>query len=109
MYFIAWDLLRIDFYGFKAFCGWFLTAYPTYFVSPLRISSSVKESFFSQYKHIAGGKLDAVNYTTARGAHLMKQIVCEHHSGAGYRDQTISVSELGLRKKSCNKQTKKIT
>ena len=61
---------------------------------------------FSQYKHIAGGKLDAVNYTTARGAHLMKQIVSEHHSGAGYRDQTISVAELGLRKKSYNKQTK---
>ena len=77
-----------------------------YFVSPLRISGSAVESLFSQYKHIAGGKLDAVNYTTARGAHLMKQIVSEHHSGAGYRDQTISVAELGLRKKSYNKQTK---
>ena len=99
---IAWDLLRIDVYGFKAFCEWFLTAYPTYFVSPLRISGSAVESLFSQYKHIAGGKLDSVNYTTARGAHLMKQIVSEHHSGADYRDQTISVPELGLKKKVYN-------
>ena len=103
---IAWDLLRIDFYGFKAFCEWFLTAYPTYFVSPLRISGSAVESLFSQYKHIAGGKLDAVNYTTARGAHLMKQIVSEHHSGAGYRDQSISVAELGLKKKLYKKTDK---
>ena len=105
MYFIAWDILCIDVYQFKAFCGWFLTACPTYFVSPLRISGSAVESIFSQYKHIAGGKLDAVNYTIARGAHLMKQIVSEHHSGAGYCDQTISVAELGLRKKLYNKQT----
>lgn len=101
---IAWDLLRIDVYGFKAFCKWFLGAYPTYFVSPLRISGSAVESLFSQYKHIAGGKLDSVNYTTARGAHLMKQIVSEHHSGADYRDQTISVAELGLKKKCTTKQ-----
>ena len=104
MYFIAWDILCIDVYQFKAFCGWFLTACPTYFVSPLRISGSVAESLFSQYKHIAGGKLDAVNYTTARGVHLMKQIVSEYHSGAGYRDQTISGDELGLRNKLYNKQ-----
>jgi len=77
-----------------------------YFVSPLRISGSAVESLFSQYKHIAGGKLDAVNYTTARGAYLMKQIVFEDHSGAGYHVQTISVAELGLRKESYNKQTK---
>ena len=103
---IAWDLLRIDFYGFTAFCKWFFAAYPTYFVSPLRISGSAVESLFSQYKHIAGGKLDAVNYTTARGAHLMKQIVSEHHSGTDYRDQSISVAELGLKKKTYN-STKK--
>ena len=87
---VAWDLLRIDVYSFKAFCEWFLSVYPTYFVSPLRISGSAVESLFSQYKHVAGGKLDSVNYTTARGAHLMKQIVSEHHSGAGYRDQTLN-------------------
>ena len=52
---------------------------------------------------IAGGKLDSVNYATARGAHLMKQIVSEHHSGADYHDQTISVAELRLKKKVYNK------
>ena len=100
---VAWDLLCIDVYSFKAFCEWFLSVYPTYFVSPLRISGSAVESLFSQYKHIAGGKLDSVNYTTARGAHVMKQIVSKHHSGAGYRDQTVSVAELGLEKKVYNK------
>ena len=94
--------MRIDVYGFKAFCKWFLQSYPTYFVSPLRISSSAVESLFSQYKHTAGGKLDSVNYTTARGAHLMKQIIAEHHSGMDYHNQTISVAELGLKKKVYN-------
>jgi len=63
--FSAWDLLRIDVYSFKAFCQWFLMAYPTYFVSPLRLSGSAVESLLSQYKFAAGGKLDSVNYTTA--------------------------------------------
>ena len=44
-----------------------------------------------------------MNYTTARGAHLLKQIVSEHHSGANYRDQNISIAELGLKKKVYNK------
>ena len=101
--FCSLDLLRIDVYSLKTFCEWFLSAYPTNFVSPLRISGSAVESLFSQYKHIAGGKLDSVNYTTARGAHLMKQIVSEHHSGANYRDQNISIAELGLKKKVYNK------
>ena len=33
----------------------------------------------------------------------MKQTVSEHHSGAGYRDQTVSVAESGLEKKVYNK------
>ena len=103
---IAWDLLCIDVYGFKAFCEWFLQTYPTHFISPLRISGSAVESLFSQYKYTAGGKLDSVNYTTARGAHLMKQIISEHHSGTDYRNQTISVAEIGLKKKVYNKTDK---
>ena len=101
----AWDLLRIDAYGFRAFSEWFLKTYPTYFISPLRISGSAIESLFSQYKHTAGGKLDSVNYTTARGAHLMKQVVSGHHSGTAYRNQAISVPELGLKKKVYNKSS----
>ena len=105
IYSTAWDLLRIDVYGFRAFSEWFLQTYPTYFISPLRISVSAIESIFSQHKHAAGGKLNSVNYTTARGAHLMKQIVSGHHSGTAYRNQTISIPELGLQKKVYNKSS----
>ena len=47
--------------------------------------------------------MDSVNYTTARDAHLMKQIVSEYRSGADYHDQTIAVAELGLEKEVYNK------
>ena len=96
---IAWDLLRIDVYGFKAFCKYFFERYPGYFIAPLRISGSAVESLFSQFKHNSGGKLDACNYATARCAHLVKQSASGHHSGAGYRDQTLSFMEIPLRKK----------
>ena len=99
MIFLAWDLLRIDVYGFKAFCEDFLKKHPGYFISPLRISGSAVESLFSQYKHNAGGKLDACNYATARCAHLVQQSVSAHHSGVGYRDQTLSYLQLPLKKK----------
>ena len=66
MYSTAWDLLRIDVYGFAGFCEWVLKTYPTYFVSPLHLSGSAVESLFSQYKFSAGGKLDATNYINLR-------------------------------------------
>lgn len=105
MHSAAWDLLRIDVYGFKAFCEWFLKTYPTYFVSPLHLSGSAVESLFSQYKFSAGGKLDAVNYATSRAAHLIKQCTAEHHSGRSYRDESLSFIETPLQKKAYNKQT----
>ena len=46
-----------------------------------------------------------MNYTTARGAHLMKQVVSGHHSGTAYCNQAISVPELGLKKKVYNKSS----
>jgi len=66
------------------------------FVSPLRMSGSSIESLFSQFKHNAGGKLDACNY--ARCAHLVKQCAAIHHSGAGYCDQTLTCLEIPLKK-----------
>lgn len=39
--YIAWDMLRIDVYGFQQFCTYFFEKYPGYFVPPLRISGSV--------------------------------------------------------------------
>jgi len=88
----TWDFLCIDIYGFKAFCNYF-SQHPGYFVSPLKISGSAVESLFSQFKL---GKLDACNYATARCAHLCAST---HHSGSGYRDQTLSYMEIPLKKK----------
>ena len=96
--FVAWDLLCIDAYGFNAFAKWFLETYPTYFISPLRISGSAVESLFSQYKYSAGGKLDGVNYTTSRCSHLVKQCTSSYQAGKDYRDQSIGTLELPLLK-----------
>ncbi|XP_065889322.1 uncharacterized protein [Dysidea avara] len=100
----TWDLLRIDVYSFRAICEWFFKTYPTYFVSPLRLSGSAVESLFSQYKHAAGEKLDAVNYTTARAACLVRQSVAVHHSGKGYCDEALHTTEIPLKKTKYNKQ-----
>ena len=86
----AWDLLRVDVYGFKQFCEYFFKAHPYNFVSPLRVSGSAVEMLFSQYKYAVGGKLDSSNYATARAACLVKSAVAQsHHSGKGYRDATL--------------------
>ena len=95
----AWDLLRINVYGFIAFCKWFFRTYPTYFISPIRLSGSAVESLFSQYKYSAGGKLDLVNYTTARAACLVRQSVATHCSGKGYRDENLHTTEITLKRK----------
>jgi len=80
--------------------------YPTYFISPVQLCGSAVESLFSQYKHNAGGKLDSVNYCTARVAHLVKQTVSTHHSGKGYQDQHLSrksITKAATQKKfNCN-------
>ena len=94
--YVAWDLLRIDVYGFNAFAKWFLQTYPTYFISPLRVSGCAVESLFSQYKYSAGGKLDTVNYVTSRRSHLVKQCTTSHQTGKDYRDQCIGTLELPL-------------
>lgn len=65
----------------------------------LWISGSAVETFFSQYKHSAGGKLDAANYSSARAANLIKQIVATHHSGKDYKDKELSTPVLPLQKK----------
>jgi len=80
-----------------------ITTYPTYFVSPLWLSGSAVESLFSQYKYSAGGKLDSVNYTTSRAAHLIKQCTADHHSGSSY--DHLQFAELPLQKTHYNKHT----
>jgi len=84
-------------------CG-FLNRYPDHFVSPLRVSGSAVESLFSQYKRLAGGKLDAANDTVSRVAQLVEQTVSGHHSGTGYRDLSLdTLSDVQLKKKKYDK------
>lgn len=100
---IAWDLLRICVYGFNAFYCDFLHRYPGYFISPLRLSGSAVETLFSQYKRLAGGKLDAVNYVTARAAQMIQQTVTSHHSGCDYRNDKLDMPDIELRRKKYGK------
>ena len=88
----------------KQLCQWFRMTYPTYFISPLRLSRSAVENLFSQYKRNAGGKLDSSNFSTDRAAHLVKQCVSGHHGGKAYRDEILSAIEMPLTKKQYNKK-----
>uniref|UniRef100_A0A1X7SVI9 Uncharacterized protein n=1 Tax=Amphimedon queenslandica TaxID=400682 RepID=A0A1X7SVI9_AMPQE len=96
---LAFDLLRIDMYGFKGFCEDFFNKYPGYFISPLCLFGSSIESLFSQYKYYAGGKLDSANNAICRASNLIQKTVCSHHSGVGYRDNEMSTAVLPLKKK----------
>ena len=96
---IAWDLLRICMYGFSGLCCDFLHRHPGYFISPLRLSGSAVETLFSQYKRLAGGKLDAVNYVTSRAAQLIQQTVTSHHSGSDYRNNKLDIPDIELERK----------
>ena len=95
--------MRIDIYGFKAFCENFFKKYTDYYIVLVRISGSAVETIFSQYKHAVGGKLDAANYSSARAANLIKQTVSTHHSGKDYKDKELPTPELLLKKKKYGK------
>lgn len=96
---LAWDLLRVCVYGFTGFATWFLDRYPDHFISPVRLSGSAIETLFSQFKGTTGGKLSAMNYSTARAAHLVKHAVTPHHSSKGYRDVPLDLGQVALEKK----------
>jgi len=66
------------------------------------------ESLFSQYKRSAGGKLDAINYPISRAAQLIKQSVAVHHSGVGYRNQSLDTGQqdINLQRKKYHKLQK---
>ena len=69
----TWDLQRIIIFGFKEFAIDFFNKYgDNFFISPKRFNGSAIETLFSQFKHITGAKLSAVNYAQARAAYLMK-------------------------------------
>ena len=100
----AWDLLRIDVYGFKSFTEDFISRHPRHFISLLRVSGSAVETLFSQFKYVAGGKLDASNYVTARAACLIRSAVSVHHSAKGYRDASLATQAPPLEKKKYNRK-----
>ena len=103
----AWDNLRIDVYGFAAFCEWFFKEYPSYFIVPIRITGSAVETLFAQYKYLSGNKLDAVNYTTARSKYICKKKVeATHHSGMYYRDVPLNIPSAPLEKKKYDRHKK---
>ena len=107
--FAAWDNLRIDVYGFAAFCEWFFKEYPNYFVVPIRITGSAVETLFAQYKYLSGNKLDAVNYTTARSKYICKKKIessSTHHSGLYYRDVPLNIPSAPLEKKKYDRHKK---
>ena len=93
---LAWDLLRVCVYGFSGFTAWFFDEYPEHFISPVRLSGSAVETLFSQFKSTARGKLSAMNYVTARAAHLVKHAVTPHDSS---RDVPLQISQVPLEKK----------
>ena len=90
-------------HGFEGFCHDFLNRHDDYFISPLWLSGSAVESLFSQYKRIAGSRLDAVNFVNARAAQLIQQTVTSHHSGTDYRDQKLDISHIELERKKYSK------
>ena len=97
--FLAFDLLRVCVYSFSSFVKEFLEEFPEHFISPLRLSGSAVETLFSQFKHTAGGKLSATNYSTARAAHLIKHTIAYHHSSVSYRDVPLHLTECTLQQK----------
>ena len=93
-------------YGFQAFCSYFISQYPGYFIVPVRINGSSVETLFSQYKYSAGGKLDSANYENVHAANLVKRVVSNHHSGKNYRDEDMNIAELPLPHKQYGKRAK---
>ena len=86
-------------YGFIGFATWYLDEYPEHFISPVQLSGSAVEMLFSQFKSTAREKLSAMNYTIARGAHLVKHTVTPHHSSKEYRNAPLDFGEVPFEKK----------
>ena len=57
------------------------------------------ETLFGQYKFASGGKLDSSNYTPARAACMVRNIVTHHHSGKGYKYDAMTSMAVPLEEK----------
>ncbi len=98
----TWDLLRVCRYGFEGFCQDFLRRHPGYYIVPKKFNGSAVETLFSQFRAIAGGKLDSTNYATARETFLVKRDVHGHRPSKvahGYLTTPLYAREGALRRK----------
>ncbi len=98
----TWDLLRVCVYGFEAFCKDFLDRHPGYYIVPKKWNGSAMETLFSQFRAIAGGKLDSTNYATARETFLTKRDIHGHRPSKvihGYLDTPLYARSGTLKRK----------
>ena len=61
------------------------------------------KTVFSQYKRLAGGKLDAVYFVTVRASQLIQQTAVSHHSGKNYRNYKLDIPEVTFKRKKYGK------
>lgn len=81
------------YFGFTGLCEYFVTRYPGYFISPIRVNGSVVESLFSSLKYISGGHLSSVNYSSSLTAlTTQRETTVNRYSEEGYRTDIISIS-----------------
>ena len=94
----TWDLQRVLVYGFKELCTDFFQKYENnFFLAPKRLNGSAIETLFSQFKDIAGSKLSATNYATARASYLMKVAIHgRRHAEEDYRNVPLYIRQLDL-------------
>ena len=78
--------------GFVGLCEEFLSLYPAYFISPIRVNGSAVESIFSCLKYISGGNLSATNYTSSLTSYLSQSDdVTNPHAEPGYRTEVLNI------------------
>lgn len=100
-----WDLLRMMYFGFVGVCEDFVTAYPGYYIVPVRINGSAIESLFSSLKYDASGQLSAANYIAALAAIQTTKAV-KHASTSGessYRGQDVNIYQDVLQRRGKSK------
>eukprot|EP00117_Sycon_ciliatum_P049175 scpid67563/ scgid34906/ len=96
----TWDLLRLMMFGFTELCADFNGRHPDYYIVPVRVTGSAVETVFAQLKQAAGGRLSAVNYSTARATlTLQRGLLPPHPSNKDYRDTALDLHDVPLLRK----------
>lgn len=80
------------YHGFSGLCEYFVTRYPGYFISPIRVNGSAVESLFSSLKYISGGNLSSVNYSSSLTAlTTQRETAVNCYSEKGYRTDILKI------------------